>query len=403
MINLAFITDNSYLIPTTIVLRTLAKSLHVEANVYVISREKINRDWVEEIKKELPINIGVKIIEAGELISDLSAEHLYLPTTSLLKFYLPQILCDIDKVLYLDGDLLIRDSIESLYSIDLEDNYLAAVKDMLVCDDKQHLLDIGVTDYYNSGVMLLNLRQMREDSLTKKLLDAKRNDTINMFMDQDAFNTVTFNRTKYLDVKYNYIAEMDSIHSEEEIRAFYNVKDQINPVIIHLAGLYKPWTRIESNYYEEWFSNLKNAEEMSWCFKRYDKYYQKKIEELATDFNNKIEELTTDFNNKLELDRSYREKLTEEGKSIQLLVDDVRLSIQESYKKTSLSKGKKVYKNRLKNLIKSKIVELIEFEFGELIMQQSDINLQLMRIIEKENLTLEHISHTIEEVCNSHE
>ena len=107
-----------------------------------------------------------------------------------------------DKLLYLDCDILIQDDLSELFSMDIDDVYAAVTKDHFA---KKLNYDkaIGVENYFNSGVMLLNLKKMRKDNVYEKLLKAKQNDTLNQCVDQHALNQVFYKQVKFLSPAYN--------------------------------------------------------------------------------------------------------------------------------------------------------------------------------------------------------
>ena len=143
----------------------------------------------------------------------------------------------ISKVLYLDSDIIVNSDLQELYSICIDSYAIACVE--------------VIENYFNSGVMLMNLSYFREHSIPKKVFEfIKLNpDKLECF-DQDALNDVL--KGKYLKIppKYNagdiLLQTLEKqirksnlyIYSEEEIQEAYD-----KPVIIHYAGSfhYKPW------------------------------------------------------------------------------------------------------------------------------------------------------------------
>ncbi len=154
------------------------------------------------------MKVAVETADMGELDGlhqGDSPTYLAATETALLKFKLLELLGDLDKVLYLDGDILVRDNLIWLYETDLEDHYVAAVKDLpQVLYERQRIGgEIGGRDYFNSGVMLLNLEKMRRDGCTSALIEIKRNQADQSLMDQNAFNTLFQGKVKQLSFLYN--------------------------------------------------------------------------------------------------------------------------------------------------------------------------------------------------------
>ena len=152
---------------------------------------------------------------------------------------------DYDKIIYLDVDLIVVGDISELYSIDLGDNYLGAVKSLkfkknISRNSKQLLFytkyNINLDNYFNAGVLVFNCKKFRESKLTEKITEIMRN-AINesAFPDQDVLNTLN-NKTKFLDNVWNYANSLHHIKND-------NVK------IIHYTNPTKPWNITSKTLY----------------------------------------------------------------------------------------------------------------------------------------------------------
>lgn len=110
----------------------------------------------------------------------------------LLPFVLP---CDLSKVIYIDCDTIVHINIEKLWSVEIEGYPLGAVPEYEAtrgCDVRQHLCDIGIvekSDYFNAGVLLLNLKFLRnEDHVISDGIELLNNDPQCKYKDQDILN-----------------------------------------------------------------------------------------------------------------------------------------------------------------------------------------------------------------------
>lgn len=138
----------------------------------------------------------------------------------------------VDKILYLDADVLCANSVEKMFALDLEDNIIGAVEDL---SDKQEvadrLFDGKITKYFASGLLLIDINKWKQENITDKLIEKLRQENNYKFFDQDVLNQVLHDKTKFLDQEYHYI---------------YNVSFMKQPVpkeamFIHFAGSAKPW------------------------------------------------------------------------------------------------------------------------------------------------------------------
>ena len=143
-----------------------------------------------------------------------------------------------------------------MYDTNLDNVYAAAVKD-IYASNIDYVKKQGIENYFNSGVMLLNLKKMREDNISEKLFECKRNETDGIFVDQNCFNLVFGKNVRYLSLKYNCIPYAFSQYSDNEIANFYKIsKEELQDIknhiaIIHLANFYKPWKYTHADCFKE--------------------------------------------------------------------------------------------------------------------------------------------------------
>ena len=170
--------------------------------------------------------------------------------STMIKCELAELLPQLDKVLFLDGDILVVGDLGELYDIALDGNVLAAVRELQGERKKLHKI-IGTTHYFNAGVMLLNLKQMREEKLGEKIIQLKQQapDTWR-YGEQDPFNVVCEGRTHYLHPRWNFLSTIymhgKDTWSIEEFNAFYhtsyaNYTEMEEDAVIHHFAWLKPW------------------------------------------------------------------------------------------------------------------------------------------------------------------
>ncbi len=160
---------------------------------------------------------------------------------------LPQLLADQDKVLYLDADTIVRRSIEPLWSTGLSDVTLAAVVNPLyrfMDDGFQRALGIHrAQDYFNSGVLLMNLQRWRARK-TDAALQAFIRDHAEQqnWPDQNALNAVLKGEWLMLEPIWNaqnIYFDLPARQLPISARQWREVRD--NPAIVHFIAPFKPW------------------------------------------------------------------------------------------------------------------------------------------------------------------
>lgn len=175
----------------------------------------------------------------GVPVAALSKETYY-------RLFAPNILPkDIDKILYLDVDLLITGSLKELYQIDLQGYYFAGAPDMSIGVDvcKRQLEIPEEYTYINAGVLLMNLKELRKKMDLKAALDFARKYPRKVpNCDQDVINGLYYDKIRIVGQKFNYEARF---HSLEDLLLYpfryikFLLFRDIN--IIHYMGKSKPW------------------------------------------------------------------------------------------------------------------------------------------------------------------
>ena len=273
-INVCFITDESYAMPTGVAIQSLIENAGKESkyNIYVIA-VNLDKKSIKYLKKLQTNKCKIIIKQTENIYDDINAKHPHVSKAALLKFDLPNILSNLDKVLYLDGDILVLNDLSELYNTDLNNKYAAVVPDMAGMLYGNYHVKLGFCKYFNSGVMVLNLRKMREDDISKKLLDYKLHKDTKHFMDQDCLNYVFQENVFYISPMYNWMAQNQTEFTDEKIKDFYNLSqsdlDNIRkrPTVLHLTNKNKPWNSCDVIGSDIWH--------------KYYKDYQIKIDKLG--------------------------------------------------------------------------------------------------------------------------
>ena len=149
----------------------------------------------------------------------------------------------IDKILYLDSDLIVVDDLMSLWRTDVRDHVLAAVPDPFGLWRREALGMPREGSYVNAGVLLLNLARWRSDDLTRRLADfiAREGDNL-VFHDQDAINAILHAATKVLPYRWNLQARMLRPRRLTSLADHAAIaRAARSPAIIHYTSARKPW------------------------------------------------------------------------------------------------------------------------------------------------------------------
>ncbi len=211
---------------------------------FYIFNDDMPSEWFQLMTKRLE-PLSSEIVNVKISSHSLKNYHLPLPHLSyaaFFRYFIPQYVKE-KKALYLDADIIVRDSIEELFSEDLGDFPMAAVEDDLTSDS------------FNSGVMLIDVDVWRAEGVTEKLFELTNQFHESSFGDQGILNRLFQNDWKKLPQKYNFMVGMDTVARNYGIDSWYteSIKVENEAKIIHYTGS-KPWHLVNLNRFrEEWW------------------------------------------------------------------------------------------------------------------------------------------------------
>ncbi len=156
------------------------------------------------------------------------------------RLLIPKVLSSVSKVLFLDPDIIIRSEIKDFWDTNITYYALAAAKDYSCQDRKVELNIPNEYDYFNAGVLLMNLDVWRKKEYAERIFHfIKDNPDKLKFWDQDAINACIFKETKIVSNQWNataYFFKRETRLSDSKLKMI-----QTNPSIVHYTGSSKPW------------------------------------------------------------------------------------------------------------------------------------------------------------------
>lgn len=262
--------DNNYAMPTGVMLCSLCennKDASLFIHVIYLKLSENNRNLLKKTVEKYHQTIAFYEIEESALPSiQTFSDHQKLPISAFLRLFVGSILPnDVHRVLYLDGDIIVRKSIDELYNTEFMDTGVA-----VVLDCKMNGSDISRTfnalkyppylGYFNSGVLLVNLDYWRNKKIETLFIE-----TIKDYMrvlyhsDQEVLNKVFCNSKVLLPFTFNFQHgfrfkpeyRMISWEYNKEIEETYR-----EPVILHFTGS-KPWNASCDDPYQQEFHKYK--------------------------------------------------------------------------------------------------------------------------------------------------
>jgi len=255
IINIAFtITENYAKYAATTIASSLLNSYPDSFyNFYIVTDKELS----EAAKKQLTsmqhlgkYNVIFKVAaydllpqkRIAEMIKD---NNIFNNKILFYRIILDKLFPDLDKILYLDVDLLVKQDLFNLYNKNIEDYYMAGILEgnNISLTEERKECNFESLSYINSGVLLMNLEEMRANDFFKNFMNVLANDKCKFALpDQDAINVSATNKIKLLSPRFNAMHGFDAVGGRDK---------QYNDLITHYAGRkLKPFS-----YEETWAKN----------------------------------------------------------------------------------------------------------------------------------------------------
>ena len=267
-IPIALISDSKQLIGLSVAIINLLETAKRKTfyEIYLLLDNSVSDKDIELIKNIEKNYKNGKIIpiKIKNPFKDMKNQHDYVSNADLFKLIMASTLPNLDKVLYLDTDILIREDLSDLFNTDLENNYLGGVHSFahaFVLPTLNKTLDIPNLDNYTGcGVLLFNLKKIRQDNLEHEL--HKYIGKFKGSVDQHLVNKVCYGKIKNVNHKYNWTITMENSYLQDEYYPYSkNYMDTVykNPAIYHTTGPNKYWNCSNLRFSKEWYKYFKKS------------------------------------------------------------------------------------------------------------------------------------------------
>lgn len=158
----------------------------------------------------------------------------YYSQSTYYRLFIPELFPELDKALYLDSDLLLLEDAAQLYDIPLGEHLVAAAPDGIIGTVPDlalyagNRLGVEPEEYFNAGVLLMNLEKMRQTGFQQMFSDLLSRVTFQVAQDQDYLNVICNHRAVILDPAWNTMPTGFPVEK---------------PKLIHFNLDSKPWHR----------------------------------------------------------------------------------------------------------------------------------------------------------------
>lgn len=242
-INVCFCIDENYVCQLGAVLGSLVESnQHNNLDIYVLSNQvtEVSKFRLAAVIDDVD-TFSITFVESQDKrIQDLEAGG-HISTATYIRFEIPSLLKNLDKVLYLDADLVVADDLSEFWQVDVANHFVAAVENPFF-DRYESLGMDSKQGYFNAGVLLMNLNLWREEDVKAKAIGfLTTNKSVCLMFDQDALNAVFKGGWVSVDLRWNL--QTSFLRGRKRIPELAaNIKSAfINPGIVHYSSSSKPW------------------------------------------------------------------------------------------------------------------------------------------------------------------
>ncbi|MDR2666672.1 MAG: glycosyltransferase family 8 protein [Holosporales bacterium] len=204
-------------------------------------------------------NFSIRFFDMSKIVEehkDKLHPQGYWSVAAYYRLFIPQIFNVYSKMLYLDCDLIINEDVAKLFEENLAGNLVGASKCYHICPGKDRpcrwrdycegilMLD-DHDNYFNSGVLLLNIKKMLESNFTEKCLSVKIDHKKLQFPDEGLLNIVCEGKVLFIDERWNVPWHWNLPQSKFKAANepwFWTYQERsIHPYIIHYTTEQKPW------------------------------------------------------------------------------------------------------------------------------------------------------------------
>ena len=270
IINICLATDNNYTKYAGVVIASILANANNDDNLafYILdgginSRSKEDLLTLKKIK-----NCDINFIKIkNEDFEDYKKikTHKYITLAAFYRLKLTALLPDVNRIIYLDCDFIINSSLKELFHTNLEGKPVAGVLDI-----KKKITAINPS-YVNSGMLIFDLKRMRELNIEEKFLNwtLEHSDSITCG-DQEIINEVCKNNIKLLNNEWNVQS------SNFTNRSSYLRK----PKGIHFISARKPWHYASFSYHKKYY--FKYLQLTPWALNRWKRFLWGPVNEFIS-------------------------------------------------------------------------------------------------------------------------
>lgn len=283
-----FASNDAYVPYLDVAIISIISNASKENNYEIIVLEtEISKENQEKLLKHSRDNIKIKFYDVREMLEPIKKtlpDMFYYTLAAYFRLFIETAFPQYDKAIYLDCDLVVLTDIAKLYNIDIGDNLVAAAYEQNTDRDDnfrnyvKNIIGIPHKTYFNSGVMLMNLKEFRKFKVQERFLNMLTTYNFDCLApDQEYINTICHGRVKYLPTGWNK-------HSFPE-----PPEGDLN--ICHYALANKPWHYADTINGEYFWEYAKESEFYEFILNKFNTFSEADKERDRQMFKNILDSI----------------------------------------------------------------------------------------------------------------
>lgn len=255
-----FTIDNSYAPFLAAALSSAIKNCSPQRQYKaIILHQELTKENMEKLSLLATGNFSIEFVEMKdgfESITDRMSNRLrcdYFTLTIYFRLFIATMFPQYDKAIYIDSDVVVLGDLAELFDTDIGDNFIGACADKSVVDVPElarymeEAVGVSRYEYINSGVLLMNLKALRENEFDKHFLNLLNTYHFDCIApDQDYINAICNGKIHYLDEVW------DAMPND-------NAQPLSNAKLIHYNLFSKPWCYEGIQYGDYFWEYIKNT------------------------------------------------------------------------------------------------------------------------------------------------
>ncbi len=233
-----FSTDSNYVPHLCVAIKSASANCPAPISFHILSDALSDESKENIVKSAYPNNVKFYQIDHSDFKKfDVVLEHLSL--AACYRYIISKLCPNIDKAVYLDCDLIVLGNLAEIFRENLNGLYAAVVEDYV---RQSHVRSLGLSRYFNSGVLLLNLKKIRSDNLMPEFFRISTElSGKSKYLDQDVLNLAFNEKVLWLHPKWNASSPIFRKVPNEAASSELLFKACTEPAIVHFTGPDKPW------------------------------------------------------------------------------------------------------------------------------------------------------------------